>query len=66
MMFSVFCPTHNSRVLMTRRNAISFWNTDDGHGHHDGDHAKHFFDVNLREFGTLAFRRCYLEFIISP
>jgi hypothetical protein len=30
MMFSVFCPTHNKRILMTRRNAISFWNTDNG------------------------------------
>ncbi|MFN3257976.1 MAG: hypothetical protein ACE37B_20035 [Ilumatobacter sp.] len=30
MMFSVFCPTHDSRVLMTRRNAISFWNGPDG------------------------------------
>jgi nitrite reductase/ring-hydroxylating ferredoxin subunit len=30
MMFSVFCPTHDSRILMTRRNAISFWNTADG------------------------------------
>jgi hypothetical protein len=30
MMFSAFCPTHNSRILMTRRNAIGFWNTADG------------------------------------
>jgi hypothetical protein len=30
MMFSAFCPTHDSRVLMTRRNAISFWNTGSG------------------------------------
>ena len=30
MMFSVFCPTHDSRILMTRRNAISFWNGDAG------------------------------------
>ncbi|BAN00343.1 hypothetical protein [Ilumatobacter coccineus] len=30
MMFSVFCPTHDTRVLMTRRNAISFWNGPDG------------------------------------
>lgn len=30
MMFSVFCPTHDARVLMTRRNALSFWNSDDG------------------------------------
>ena len=30
MMFSVFCPTHDSRVLLTRRNAISFWNGPDG------------------------------------
>ncbi len=29
-MFSVFCPTHDTRVLLTRRNAISFWNTDEG------------------------------------
>lgn len=30
MMFSAFCPTHNSRILMTRHNAISFWNSADG------------------------------------
>lgn len=30
MMFSVFCPTHDATVLMTKRNAISFWNTADG------------------------------------
>ncbi len=52
MMFSVFCPTHDATVLMTRRNAISFWNGDNGAvirwrcncGHegtldHDGSHA---------------------------
>lgn len=26
MMFSVFCPTHDSRILMTRRHALSLWN----------------------------------------
>ncbi len=30
MIFSVFCPTHDSRVLLTRRNALSFWNAPDG------------------------------------
>lgn len=30
MMFSVFCPTHDTRVLMTRRNAVSFWNGPNG------------------------------------
>lgn len=30
MMFSAFCPTHDATVLMTRRNAIGFWNTDQG------------------------------------
>jgi hypothetical protein len=30
MMFSVFCPTHETTVLMTKRNALSFWNSDDG------------------------------------
>ena len=30
MMFSVFCPTHDTRVLMTRRNVLSFWNSDAG------------------------------------
>ena len=30
MMFSAFCPTHDARVLLTRRNVLSFWNTDDG------------------------------------
>jgi len=25
-MFSVFCPIHDTRVLMTRRNVVSFWN----------------------------------------
>lgn len=29
-MFSVFCPTHDTRVLMTRRNAVSFWNGPNG------------------------------------
>lgn len=29
-MFSVFCPTHDARVLMTRRNAVSFWNGPNG------------------------------------
>jgi len=29
-MFSAFCPTHDATVLMTRRNAIGFENTDDG------------------------------------
>ena len=30
MMFSVFCPTHDTRVLMTRRNVRGFWNGPDG------------------------------------
>jgi hypothetical protein len=30
MMFSAFCPTHDTRVLMTRRNIVDFWNGDDG------------------------------------
>jgi hypothetical protein len=30
MMFSVFCPTHDARVLMTRRNTIGLWNGPDG------------------------------------
>ncbi len=30
MMFSVFCPTHDARVLMTRRNVAGFWNGPDG------------------------------------
>ena len=30
MMFSAFCPTHDARVLMTRRNVTGFVNTDDG------------------------------------
>lgn len=30
MMFSVFCPTHDSTVLMTKRNALGFWNGENG------------------------------------
>ena len=30
MMFSAFCPTHDATVLMTKRNAIGFENTDNG------------------------------------
>ncbi len=30
MMFSVFCPTHDSRVLMTRRNVLGFFHGPDG------------------------------------
>ena len=30
MMYAVFCPTHDSRVLMTRRNTTNFWNGPDG------------------------------------
>ena len=30
MMFSAFCPTHDARVLMTRRNLIGFENGPDG------------------------------------
>lgn len=30
MMFAAFCPTHDSRILMTRRNVLSFWNGPDG------------------------------------
>ncbi|MEP1125630.1 MAG: hypothetical protein ABJH68_17245 [Ilumatobacter sp.] len=30
MMFSAFCPTHDSTVLMTRRNVVGFDDTDDG------------------------------------
>jgi hypothetical protein len=30
MMFSAFCPTHDARVLMTRRNVTDFANSDDG------------------------------------
>lgn len=30
MMFSAFCPTHDSRVLMDRRNVLSFWTGPDG------------------------------------
>lgn len=30
MMFSAFCPTHDATVLLTRRNVMSFWNSDDG------------------------------------
>ncbi len=26
MMFAPFCPTHDSKVLMTRRNVLNFWN----------------------------------------
>lgn len=29
-MFSVFCPTHDARILLTRRNALDFWNGPDG------------------------------------
>ncbi|TLM97487.1 NADH-quinone oxidoreductase subunit M, partial [bacterium] len=44
------------------------WDKDDGHGHHDhgdghGGHAHHFFDVNLREFLTLAFLAFFVVFI---
>ena len=30
MMFSAFCPTHDARVLMTRRNVTDFTNTAEG------------------------------------
>lgn len=30
MMFSAFCPTHDSRVLLTRRNVIGFDNGPNG------------------------------------
>lgn len=30
MMFAPFCPTHDTNVLMTRRNVLSFWNGPDG------------------------------------
>lgn len=30
MMFSAFCPTHDSTILMTRRNVIDFANTEAG------------------------------------
>lgn len=30
MMFSAFCPTHDARVLLTRRNVLSFWNSPNG------------------------------------
>ncbi len=30
MMFSAFCPTHGSTVLMTRRNVTEFANTTNG------------------------------------
>ncbi|WP_040492123.1 hypothetical protein [Ilumatobacter nonamiensis] len=30
MMFSAFCPTHDSTILMTRRNVIGFANTEHG------------------------------------
>ncbi len=30
MVFDVYCPTHGSRILLTRRNMISFWNGPDG------------------------------------
>ncbi|MEL6892668.1 MAG: hypothetical protein AAFP84_13805 [Actinomycetota bacterium] len=30
MMFAAFCPTHDARVLLTRRNVLSFWNGPDG------------------------------------
>ena len=30
MTFSVHCPVHESTVLLTRRNAISFWNGPSG------------------------------------
>lgn len=30
MMFSAFCPTHDARVLMTRRNVLGFLNKPDG------------------------------------
>jgi hypothetical protein len=30
MMFAPFCPTHHSKVLMTRRSVLSFWNGPDG------------------------------------
>ena len=29
-MFSAFCPTHDARVLLTRRNVTGFWNGPDG------------------------------------
>ena len=30
MMFSAFCPTHDTTVLMTKRNVLGFANTDNG------------------------------------
>ena len=30
MMFAPFCPTHDTTVLMTRRNVLSFWNGPEG------------------------------------
>ena len=30
MMFAPFCPTHDTTVLMTRRNVMGFWNGPDG------------------------------------
>lgn len=30
MMFAAFCPTHDARILMTRRNVLDFWNGPDG------------------------------------
>lgn len=30
MMFAPFCPTHDSTVLMTRRNVVGFANSPDG------------------------------------
>ena len=30
MMFSAFCPTHDSTVLMTRRNVVGFDDTEQG------------------------------------
>jgi len=40
------------------------WDKDDGHGHHgDGGHEHHFFDLNLREFGTLTFLAVFVVWI---
>ncbi len=30
MIFAAYCPTHDARILLTRRNALSFWNGPDG------------------------------------
>ncbi len=45
------------------------WDKSDGHAHHEeahadeGGHANHFFDINIREFATLAFLSVFVVWI---